>query len=72
MGASRVLHIPAFIVWVIGLAGLLNQLIGFTNLLSDLANAIISPSTSSIGAFVVHGLMVVLGLAAHIGIEKMS
>jgi hypothetical protein len=72
MSGVRVLHIPALVVWIIGLAGLLNQLYGFVNFLSVWANAIVSPSESSVLAFLVHGIMFVGGLAAHLGIEKMT
>lgn len=72
MSGVRILHIPAIFIWALGLAGLLNQIYGFVNLLSVWSNAIVSPSESNILAFFVHAVMFVGGLAAHAGIEKIS
>ena len=72
MSGVRILHIPALFIWLVGLFGIINQLYGVVNLLSTWANAIISPSTSNIGAFLVHAIMFVGGIAAHVGIEKIA
>lgn len=68
----RILHIPALFIWLIGLFGIIYQIYGFSNFLSVWANAIISPSTSTVGAFLGHGIMLVAGVAAHVGIEKVA
>ncbi len=68
----KILHIPAILIWLIGLFGIINQLYGFATFLSSWANAIISPTYSSTLAFFIHGLMVVIGIGTHFVIEKVS
>ena len=70
--AIRILHIPALFVWLVGLFGIIYQVYGISNFLSVWANAIISPSTSNVGAFLGHAIMMVVGIAAHAGIEKIA
>lgn len=72
MNEIRVLHIPAIVVWTIGLAGVLNQVYGLVNFLSVWANDIVSPSQSNTFALIIHGLMFVGGIAGHLAIEKMA
>lgn len=72
MTLVRILHIPVALVWIIGVASLLNQIFGVSNDVITLLNFLAHQNFPGVLKELISLLMVVIGFAMHGGVEKLD